>query len=245
MSSQVTAVVVCHDTGDYLTQTLQALSQQTRPADRVILVNTSGSPLTYTGDFAETIQLDSKTKLPAALASVTENLISSDSHWLWILHDDSAPEPECLATLLATLETTALVGAIAPKQVDPENPRIIRQLGLTLTPLGEPLSLVSGELDQSQHETMSDVMAVSTAGLLVRTDTYEQLGGLSPKAPPLAADYDLALRIRLAGLRVMVAPAARIRHAQLSLEGKRSRGWLGGSPKTAVRKSAVHLRLTF
>jgi len=245
MSSQVTAVVVCNDTGDYLTQTLQALSQQTRPADRVILVNTSGKAVGQTFGEAETIELDSKTKLPGALAAATETLITSDTHWLWILHDDSAPEPECLASLLATLETTALVGAIAPKQVDPGKPRIIRQLGLTLTPLGEPLSIVSGELDQSQHDTMSDVMAVSTAGLLVRTDIYEQLGGLSPKAPPLAADYDLSLRIRLAGLRVMVAPAARIRHAQLSLEGKRSRAWLGGSPKTAVRKAAVHLRLAF
>jgi GT2 family glycosyltransferase len=218
MSSQVTAVVVCHDTGDYLTQTLQALRQQTRPADRVILVNTLGIPLDQSFGSTQTLELDAKTKLPEALAAATQTLISSDTHWLWILHDDSAPEPECLAILLETLETTALVGAIAPKQVDPEQPRVIRQLGLTLTPLGEPLSIVSGELDQSQHDTMSDVMAVSTAGLLVRTDIYEQLGGLSPKAPPLAADYDLSLRVRLAGLRVMVAPSARIRHAQLSLE---------------------------
>lgn len=245
MSSQVTAVVVCHDTGDYLTQTLQALSQQTRPADRIILVNTSGEALGQTLGSTQTIELDRKTKLPEAIAAATETLISSDTHWLWILHDDSAPEPDCLEALLATLDTTALVGVIAPKQVDPEHPRIIRQLGLTLTPLGEPLSIVSGELDQSQHDSMSDVMAVSTAGLLVRTDIYEQLDGLSPKAPPLAADYDLSLRVRLAGLRVLVAPAARIRHAQLSLEGKRSRAWLGGSPKTAVRKAAVHLRLAF
>lgn len=245
MSSQVTAVVVCHDTGDYLTQTLQALSQQTRPADRIILVNTSGAALGQQFGSLQTINLGRKTKLPEALAAATETLISSDTDWLWILHDDSAPEPTCLEALLATIDTTALVGAIAPKQVDPEHPRIIRQLGLTLTPLGEPLSIVSGELDQSQHDTMSDVMAVSTAGLLVRTDIYEQLGGLSTKAPPLAADYDLSLRVRLAGFRVLVAPTARIRHAQLSLEGKRSRAWLGGSPKTAVRKAAVHLRLAF
>ena len=128
MSSQVTAVVVCHDTGDYLTQTLQALSQQTRPADRVILVNTSGTPLGQSFGSTQTLELDAKTKLPEALAAATQTLISSDAHWLWILHDDSAPEPQCLAVLLETLETTALVGAIAPKQVDPEQPRVIRQL---------------------------------------------------------------------------------------------------------------------
>lgn len=245
MSSQVTAVVVCHDTGDYLTQTLRGLSSQTRPADRIILVNTSGVPLNQVLGPVQTIELSPKSKLPEALAAASETLISSDTHWLWVLHDDSAPEPNCLEALLSTLETNALVGAIAPKQIDPEQPRIIRQLGLTLTPLGEPLSIVAGELDQSQHDTMSDVMAVSTAGLLIRTDIFDQLGGLNPKAPPLAADYDLSLRVRLAGLRVLVASAARIRHAQLSLEGKRSRTWLGGSPKTAVRKAAVHLRLAF
>ncbi len=246
MSSQVTAVVVCHDTGDYLTQTLLGLSSQTRPADRIILVNTSGSPIENSAAVGlQTIELDRATKLDVSLTAATETLISSEAHWLWLLHDDSAPEPAALASMLHSLETTALVGAIAPKQVDPKNPRIIRQLGLTLTPMGEPLSLVSGELDQSQHDEMSDVMAVSTAGLLVRTDVFEQVGGLNPKAPPLAADYDLSLRIRLAGFRVVVAPAARLRHAQLSLEGQRSRRWLGGSPKTAVRKAAVHLRLAY
>jgi GT2 family glycosyltransferase len=57
MSSQVTAVVVCHDTGDYLTQTLQALSQQTRPADRIILVNTSGEALGQTLGSTQTLSL--------------------------------------------------------------------------------------------------------------------------------------------------------------------------------------------
>ena len=80
MSSQVTAVVVCHDTGDYLTQTLQALSQQTRPADRVILVNTSGIPLGQSFGSTQTLELGSKTKLPEALAAATQTLISSDTH---------------------------------------------------------------------------------------------------------------------------------------------------------------------
>lgn len=245
MKTTVTAVVVSHDSGDYLDATLQALRAQSRPVDRLIVVETSQNAAVNPA-----LPSDSVLRLPGAsladsLDAAIDGLSSSEDDWLWIIHDDSAPDSDCLEQLLALEEKSSLAALIGPKQVRWDNPRIILQQGLTLTPLGAPLSLVAGELDQSQHDDASDVLAVGTAGALVRMDVWQQLGGLSKSAPPLASDYDLSLRVKLAGLRVLVAPHARIRHKGLALAGLRSRKWLGGTPKTAIRKAQIHLRMTY
>jgi GT2 family glycosyltransferase len=247
MKTTVTAVVVSYDYGDYLDLTLQALRAQTRPVDRVIIVVTRPG-VSY--DSSELLSHESAIHLPEAtfeqaLSKATDGLSETEDDWLWIVHDDSAPDSDCLEQLLSLEEKSSLAALIGPKQLLWDNPRIILQQGLTLTPLGAPLSLVAGELDQSQHDDASDVLAVGTAGALVRMDVWQQVGGLSKSAPPLAADYDLALRIKLAGFRVLVAPKARLRHRGRSLEGERPRKWLGGTPKTAIRKAQIHIRMAY
>ncbi|MFM5903919.1 MAG: glycosyltransferase [Microbacteriaceae bacterium] len=244
MSKQVTAIVVCHESGDYLNNLLKALADQSRRADRVILVDTSESGVEG-ADVDSTLRLPSNTSFAEALKRASEELQESDHHFLWVLHDDSCPEVDCLRELLAAEEANSLAAVIGPKQVHYQQPRMILQQGLTLTPSGTPVSLVANELDQSQHDAMVDVMAVGTAGVLLRTDVYRSVGGFKPDVPPLAGDYDLCLRVRLSGHRVIVAPKARLRHAALALSGHRSKRWLGGGPKTAVRKAALHLRLSY
>lgn len=244
MKPMVTAVVVAHDADEYLEETLRAISAQTIRPDRIIVVN-SGDEFSFDlSENVELIKVEPDTRLDASLSLATESIPNDADSWIWILHDDSAPLLDCLEQLLVAEEKTSLVGAVAPKQVRWSNPKIIQQLGLTLTPLGTPISLVSGELDQSQHDNESDVFAVGTAGLLVRSDVWKTIGGL-PAVPPLAADYELCIRIRLNGLRVLVAPQAKIRHGALSMNSQRSRRWLGGSTKLAVRKAAIHLRMAY
>jgi GT2 family glycosyltransferase len=255
MKSKVTAVVVSHDASDYLSATLQALSQQTVSVGRTILVETStvarqasdeaAAGRAPVGSTAELIRLPANPSLPESLRAAIESVESAEDSWIWILHDDSAPEPDCLEQLLLLEEKSSLAALIGPKQIDWHDSKRILQQGLTLTPLGAPLSLVADQLDQSQHDDASDVMAIGTAGALVRSDVFKNIGGLDYKAPPLAADFDLSIRVKLAGYRVLVAPKARIRHAGLSLDGKRSRTWLKGSPKLALRKAAIHLRMAY
>ncbi len=253
MARKVTAVVVAHDTGDYLKQTLDALRAQTVVPDSIVVVHTSGQQLewineTVTSQYGlPTIDFSSNPDLFSAVAAAlaTDYVTPEAEHWVWLLHDDSAPETNCLEELLLAEERNALAGIIGPKQVSWSDPRLLFQLGLTLSPGGTPLSPHANELDQSQHDSLSDVMAVGTAGALIRSDVLAVHAAPDDRVPPLAADYDFSLRTKLAGFRVVVAPKARIRHAGLALSGKRSKRWLGGSPKTALRKAAIHLRFAY
>ena len=63
---------------------------------------------------------------------------------MWILHDDSAPDTRALENLLREVELGPSVAIVGPKQVDWDNPRIISQLGLTLTRGGKLFSRVRG-----------------------------------------------------------------------------------------------------
>jgi len=251
MKPFVTAVVIAHDQPELLAVTLLALQNQSHPADKVILVDTSTKDdcLAVAQDFShiDVRRMDSTENLPQILNSVVHTEAGNQElgQWLWVLHDDSAPEKFALEQLLLVAERSPSVGLVGPKQLDWHNPREILQQGLTLAPGGEVFSWVAGELDQAQHDDMDDVLAVGTAGLLVKSSVYQELDGLDPKAPPFAADVDFSIRARLAGHRVVVAPTAKVLHVALSLAGKRPRKWLRVSSKAARRRAAIHLQLAY
>ena len=249
MKPFVTALVVSHDADEFFTETARAVANQSRRPDRVIVVDTSTSNEAIARTISanhgfDYVTLTEESSLQDSILAALSGSNQPDE-WLWLLHDDSAPEPSALAELISAIETSPSVAIAGPKLLRWQNARTIGQLGLTLTPGLAPFSPVSEAFDQGQHDDVDDVMAISTAAALIRVDVFEELGGFDPAAPPLAADIDFSIRTRLAGHRVIVVPKSKVRHVALSLSGKRPRRWLGVSPNTAIRRAAIHLRFTY
>jgi GT2 family glycosyltransferase len=207
-----------------------------------LIVDTS-KQLSASSQGYEVLKLDSKTGFAAAVEIAVAH--TKPEGFLWILHDDSAPDSRALENLLREVELSPSLAIVGPKQVDWDNPRIIRQLGLTLTRGGKLFSRVRGEFDQGQHDNSEDVMAVGTAGALINMDVYRALGGFDAKAPVYAADVDFSIRARLQGSRVAVAPNAKVSHKMLSMQGARPLRWLGTKPATAIRQAELHLALSY
>ena len=242
MTVNVSAVVLSHDQPVSLTRVLNQLSKQTISPSRILVVDSSKTEAAPTAGF-ETIKLNHKTSFAVAIEAAVKHLATDG--YIWILHDDSAPDADALEKLLKEIELSPSLAVVGPKQVDWDDPKLIKQMGLTLTRGGKLFSRVRGEFDQGQHDHLEDVMAVGTAGALVNLDKYKQLGGFDPKAPPLAADVDFSIRARLSGGRVAIAPASKIAHQMLSMNGQRSRSWLGGSPAKAIRHAEFYLALSY
>ncbi|MDQ0733998.1 hypothetical protein QFZ50_000461 [Arthrobacter agilis] len=134
--------------------------------------------------------------------------------WLWLLHDDSAPEPDALAELLLAVERAPSVTVAGTKQVAWDDRRALVDVGLSISRWAERLTLIDiDEHDQGQYDARSDVFAVNSAGMLVRRDVWDALDGFDPAFHGVGDDVDLCWRNRLAGNRVVVVPAAVIRHA--------------------------------
>ncbi len=247
MKPSVVAVVVVNDEPNYFAATIAALKKQSRPVDRIVVVDTSKkddcAEIATANGLNELHKLPSTYSLQQSLTYATKHI--EDAEWIWLLHDDSAPQPQALAEMLRAIEQSPSVAIAAPKLVDWQNDKLVSQLGLTLTPFGDLFSIVNNELDQSQHDDMDDVLAVGTAAALIRFDVLKQLDGLDPASPELAADFDFSIRARMAGHRVIVVPQAKVAHASLAMQGLRDRAWLGTNPKSALRRAAIHLRLAY
>src|SRR5207244_4448490 len=136
------------------------------------------------------------------------------------VHDDAAPDADAIRQLVEeALRSNA--GIVGPKLVSWDDPERLLQVGVAVDRAGTPAQLVErGELDQEQHDNVRDVFAVPGGCTLVRSDLFVELQGFDPVMTRHGEDVDLCWRAQVVGARVLVAPAARVRH----LEGLPLRG---------------------
>ncbi|MFD9073826.1 glycosyltransferase family 2 protein, partial [Streptomyces lasiicapitis] len=147
--------------------------------------------------------------------------------WLWLLHDDCAPEPGALAELLRAVETEREAGnevaIVGPKLRGWYDRRQLLEVGTSIAHSGRRWTgLDRREQDQGQHDHVRPVLCVSTAGMLIRREVFERLGGFDRRLPLMRDDVDLCWRAHAAGHRVLVAPDAVVRHAEASSRERRT-----------------------
>ena len=123
-------------------------------------------------------------------------------------HDDVVLAPDAVRRMVEEAFRSN-AGIVGPKLVDYEEPDRILQLGLGVDRFGAPVRRVErGEFDQAQHDEAREVFAVPGGCMLVRADLFGAIGGFDPEISMFGEDIDLCWRARLAGARVVVAPAA-------------------------------------
>lgn len=169
------------------------------------------------------------TEAAIARQSVTVTGITNDSKaiefepntWVWVLTPGSEPKPSALAELLSAVADSNTIGQVGPMQLSKQNPKLITQLGLSLSPMGAPVGLVSSQLDQAQHTGVTDVMAVGLNGSLIRSDLLQQIGQPNFRLPGISTDLDFSIRVRRAGFRVLTVPAAKVLVPVIALKDDR------------------------
>jgi len=246
---RVSAVLVVHDGARWLPEVLAALAAQTRPVQRLVAVDVgsedgSAALLDAALGADRVVRVDGRCAFGEAVAagvahldelaaSVTERPSprrrTGDEGprpdpvgWLWLIHDDSAPDPDALAELVEAAAEDTSIGIVGPKVRDWDDPRLLVEVGLTMDRAGRrETGLERREYDQGQHDDRRAVLAVGTAGMLVRRDVWDTLGGLDPRLPMLRDDLDLGWRANAAGYRVLVVPAALFRHSRAVWTGRR------------------------
>lgn len=209
----------------YLKQTLTALRACRYPITSLVVVDTAAdttltpaqlrpyAPLHYS-------QVKANNLGQAVRLARANNLEAVD--YLWMLHDDSAPDPECLGQLVQAFENSTTLGIAGPKALDWDKPETLASVGIHATRGGERLTPFDpGEVDQGQYDGISDVLAVGTAGLLIKAQLWDRLRGTNPLLEKFTEGLELGRRARMAGYRVCLVPAARIYHAQAGLFGLR------------------------
>jgi len=242
----VTAIVVAHDGARWLTETLTALRRQVRPPDRVAGVDNgstdgSGRLLAEALGPGNVLTLSRTTGFGAAVHEVVRRLPpASGQEWLWLLHDDCAPDEYALQELLRAADRDPKAAILGPKLRDWVDRRVLLEVGVTMSRSGRrDTGLEPKEYDQGQHDGVHDVLAVSTAGMLIRRDVWEELGGLDPALPLFRDDIDLCWRARAAGFRVLNVTAAVAWHAEAATRRRRRIAITDEHPRRLDRRHAL------
>ena len=258
---RVTAVLVSHNGARWLPYALAALERLALAPARVVAVDTGSTDASLDQlaaglGPAAVLRAPDGTGFGAAVAHAVDALRTAPGlpqpadaegpvvEWLWLLHDDCAPEPETLRRLLSVVDADPSVGVAGPKVRGWHDSSRLLEVGVAIGGGGRRATgLDRGELDQGQHDGRRDVLAVGSAGMLVRRDVWDQLGGFDPGLPLFRDDVDLGWRANLAGHRVVVVPEAVLHHVEAAGHGRRRLPARFGSVHRADRHSAVRVLL--
>ena len=235
----VTAVIVAHDGAAWVPRVTEALVNQTRPVQRVVGVDTgsrdrSGAMLAEALGRGAVFGMDRGTGYAAGVhqalrhrAATTHLPPSAGSpgertEWVWLLHDDSEPEPDALEQLLLGAEQVPGTAVVGPKVMDWSDRDVLLEAGVGIDRAGRRITGIEPrEVDQGQHDGDRDVLAVGSAGMLVRRDVWDQVGGFDPGMLLYREDVDFCWRVQAAGYRVRVITDAVVYHVEASTRNRR------------------------
>ncbi|MDX8033577.1 glycosyltransferase [Lentzea sp. BCCO 10_0856] len=229
-TAPVLCVLVCHDGDQWLSTALSALRRQRIRPRHVIAVDTGSTDrtakvLAEAGDLLDgVLTVPRGTGFGTAVRLGVEHAVErwgDPGKWLWLLHDDSAPEPDCLAALLTAAEVSPSAAVLGPLCLDWVDSRLVVEAGLSTDSSGHRQTGLSSAEHSASFQQSTEVLAVSSAGSLIRREVWHALGGYDEAMPLLRDDVDFGWRANRAGHLVLCVPVARMRHARAATKSMR------------------------
>jgi len=236
----VTAVIVAHDGAAWLPRVIGSLLEQSRPVQRVVAVDTgsrdrSGSVLAGLLGQSVVFGMDRTTGYGAAVARALQHRAANvnvpgstglpapgNVEWVWLLHDDSEPAHDALEQLLRGAVETRSAGVLGPKIRDWADHQIILEAGVAIDTAGRRITGIEPrEVDQGQHDGDRDCLAVGSAGMLIRRDVWDSVGGFDTDMGLFREDVDFCWRVHAAGHRVRLITDAVVYHVEASARRRR------------------------
>jgi N-acetylglucosaminyl-diphospho-decaprenol L-rhamnosyltransferase len=146
----------------------------------------------------------------------------ADTPYLVFLNPDAFPEPDWLATLIATAEANPRGAAIGSLQLKASAPDTLDGAGDVLHVSGMGYRGGYGHKRDAASRALAEPFSACAAAMLVRREAFEEIGGFDPRYFCFFEDIDLCFRLRLAGWRILQAPDAIVAHVGGGTTGARS-----------------------
>lgn len=252
-SHHVTAILVVHDGAIWLPEVVASLASQTRPIDHTLAVDTGSEDASLKllkNARVASVSLPRDTGFGAAVSAGLESLPnrSGENEWIWLIHDDCAPQPGALEALLDAVEDRPQVAIAGPKLRGWYDRTHLLEAGVSIANNGARWTgLETHEYDQGQHDGIREVLSVSTAGMLIRREVFEELGGFDPNLTLFRDDVDLGWRAHMAGHKVIAVTEAVAYHAEAAASERRKLNVKRGvfkRPLILDRRNAAYVLLT-
>jgi rhamnopyranosyl-N-acetylglucosaminyl-diphospho-decaprenol beta-1,3/1,4-galactofuranosyltransferase len=219
----VCAVVVTFDRRELLAECLDAIDGQTRPPERVLVVDNASTDgtaeLLRARDGIASTRLERNAGSSGGFAAGIEAGARTGADWLWVMDDDAAPDPDALERLLGSpAAADPGTAVLAQAVVGPDGSIDLAHRG-RFHRRPRPLAL-------AEYEGTPELGFFTFVGILLRRSAVEAAGLPDPRLFIWADDFEYSLRVREHG-RIRLVPASRIVHkdAGHGLTNRRSRLW--------------------
>mgnify|MGYP005609612441 FL=1 len=217
---RVTAVLVAYNRRELLQESLAALAQQTRPVDRLVIVD-NASPdgageaaealVQEWGGRARLIRLTENTGGAGGFAVGIAAAIAEDGiDWVWVMDDDTVPGPDALAGALDAHERYRATG---PDDLAVMGSRVIWTDGED-HPMNTPKAKIrasSAERERAASVGAMEIRSISFVSAFLRASRVRELG------LPIADyflwndDFEYSARL-LRGARGLYVPDSVVTH---------------------------------
>lgn len=217
-------IVVNYNSGQWLNKCLQALSKQSHPPDRVIVVDNASSDESFCVDDDFNLPLE-PLKLSSNVGFASANNLAAqrlqDVEWIVTLNPDAVVAKDWLAQLIAT--------AADKQEYDFFGCQMLSEDRSTLDGVGD-IYHSSGLVWRDGHGRVADdhdqhpgeIFSPCAAAAMYRRRCWEEAGGLDERYFCYVEDVDLGFRLRLLGYRCWYVPTAQVMHAGSAVSGSHS-----------------------
>lgn len=224
-NDRVAVVLVNYFSERYLAECLMALRRQSRPAERVILVDNGSEPRELNAilrDFPEVELLTMQANVGFAVANNRAVEHAADCDWIALLNVDAFPEPTWLAELTAAAKSQVGCDFFGSKLVNAGCRELLDGTGDVYHTSGRPWRRNHGEPQTLESRSTQGTLAPCAAAALYSREGWIAVGGLDEGYFCYLEDIDLALRLHLAGYKYAHVPEAVVRHVGSAVTGRRS-----------------------
>lgn len=216
----VSVVVVTYQSGPTLTRCLAALKAQTyRDFELILVDNASSDGAAQAAAAADpAIRLIANRENRGFAGGCNDGARAARGRWLALLNPDAYAEPDWLEALMAETAVHPDVRAFASRQLMADDPSRLDGLGDVMASAGFPFRGGYRRPDPGRRE-VGEVFSPCGGAMLIDRGLFLDLGGFDERLFCYCEDVDLGYRLRLAGERSLVVPAAVVHH-----EGSASTG---------------------
>ncbi len=154
-------------------------------------------------------------------AAVNQGIRATETHWVAVLNNDTAPDPGWLAALLAAGSTAEDVGMVSSTMLFADRPWMVNSTGICVDRAGIAWDRDGGAADDPGNDEVAEIFGPCGGAALYRRAMLDRIGLFDEAFFAYLEDVDLAWRGRAAGWRCLHAPQARVlhRHSATGVEG--------------------------
>jgi GT2 family glycosyltransferase len=210
----VSVVVVNYDGREYLDRCLSSLRALAYPADEVEIIlidngSTDGSVEYVRSAFPEVQVVVNDTNTGFAPA-VNQGARLANGTYLALINNDAEADPSWLRAAVHELESEPSVACVASKILR-EDRRTVDFAGGQLAFYGHGFArgVYGVDVDDGRNR---DTLFASGGAMVVRTETFLEVGGFDDTYFAFFEDVDFGWRLNILGFRVRFVPGSRVYH---------------------------------